>query len=84
MVRLTHMKAPVLTHMKALVAHGYGPAEAHTIAELPIPEPGPGQLQVRIAAASLNPADVRLAAATSAMCSSCHSRTCRATTSPAP
>jgi NADPH:quinone reductase-like Zn-dependent oxidoreductase len=48
--------------MKALVAHRYGPADAHTIADLPVPEPGPGQIQVRIAAASLNPADVRLAA----------------------
>ncbi|MGI5242723.1 NADP-dependent oxidoreductase [Dactylosporangium sp. CA-139066] len=51
-----------LTSMQALVAFQYGPPEAHTIAELPIPEPGPGQIQVRIAAVSLNPADVRLAA----------------------
>jgi NADPH:quinone reductase-like Zn-dependent oxidoreductase len=38
----------------------YGPPERYTVADLPVPRPGPGQLQVRIAAASINPADVRL------------------------
>lgn len=46
--------------MRAIVATDYGPPERYTIAELPAPEPGPDQIQVRIAAASLNPADIRL------------------------
>lgn len=44
--------------MKALVTKGYGTPDLFTIAELPIPEPAPGQIQVRISAASLNPADL--------------------------
>lgn len=46
--------------MQAVVAAGYGPPEQYTVGELPIPRPGPGQIGVRIAAASINPADVRL------------------------
>ena len=46
--------------MKAVVATGYGPPEHYTVAEVPVPRPGPGQLQVRIAATSVNPVDVRL------------------------
>ncbi|GIG68236.1 NADP-dependent oxidoreductase [Phytomonospora endophytica] len=46
--------------MKAVVAHDYGPPETYTLADIPIPVPGPGQILVRIAAASINPADVRL------------------------
>jgi NADPH:quinone reductase-like Zn-dependent oxidoreductase len=46
--------------MKAVVATGYGPPERYTVADLSIPRPGPGQIQVRIAAASINPADIRL------------------------
>lgn len=46
--------------MKAVVATGYGPPERYTVADVPVPRPGPGQLLVRIAAASINPADVRL------------------------
>src|ERR1700730_4638391 len=46
--------------MKAVVATGYGPPEKYTVAALPAPRPGSGQIQVRIAAASINPADVRL------------------------
>jgi NADPH:quinone reductase-like Zn-dependent oxidoreductase len=48
--------------MQAVIARRYGPPEDHEIAEIPAPEPGPGQIQVRIAAVSINPADVRLAA----------------------
>src|SRR3954451_20402276 len=48
--------------MQAVLARRYGPPEDHEIAEVPAPEPGPGQLEVRIAAMSINPADVRLAA----------------------
>jgi NADPH:quinone reductase-like Zn-dependent oxidoreductase len=46
--------------MKALTVRQYGPPSQLTLGELPIPEPGPGQLQVRIAAASINPLDLRL------------------------
>ena len=46
--------------MRAVVATGYGPPERYEVADLPVPRPGPGQIQVRIAAASINPADVRL------------------------
>ncbi|WP_306207774.1 NADP-dependent oxidoreductase [Actinoplanes sp. RD1] len=46
-----------MTTMKAVVATDYGPPEQLTIAELPVPRPGPGQLQVRVAAASINPPD---------------------------
>src|SRR5689334_15020025 len=46
--------------MKAVVATDYGPPETYTVAEVPTPRPGPGQLLVRVAAASINPADVRL------------------------
>lgn len=46
--------------MKAIVATDYGPPERYTLADLPVPVPGSGQIQVRIAAASINPADVRL------------------------
>ena len=46
--------------MKAVVAAGYGPPEQYAVTHLPVPRPGPGQLQVRIRAASVHPADVRL------------------------
>lgn len=46
--------------MKAVVATGYGPPERLKVADLPAPLPGRGQIQVRIAAAAINPADVRL------------------------
>jgi NADPH:quinone reductase-like Zn-dependent oxidoreductase len=48
--------------MQAVIARRYGPPEQYEIADIPAPEPGPGQIQVRIAAVSINPADVRLAA----------------------
>jgi NADPH:quinone reductase len=48
--------------MRALVAPGYGAPEQLTIAELPVPRPGPGQVLVRIAAATLNPTDLRVVA----------------------
>ena len=46
--------------MKAVVATDYGPPERYALADVPVPRPGPGQLRIRIAAASVNPADVRL------------------------
>lgn len=48
--------------MKALVATAYGPPEQLRIAEVEVPEPGPGQLQVRIAASTINPTDIRVIA----------------------
>ncbi|WP_329092810.1 MULTISPECIES: NADP-dependent oxidoreductase [unclassified Streptosporangium] len=50
--------------MKALVARKYGTPDTFGIEELPIPDPGPGQLQVRIGAASLNPADLLMSEGT--------------------
>ncbi|NUS73791.1 MAG: NADP-dependent oxidoreductase, partial [Corynebacteriales bacterium] len=46
--------------MKAVVANEYGPPERYTVADVPVPRPGPGQIQVRITAASINPAEIRL------------------------
>ena len=46
--------------MKAVTAADYGPPEQYAVTELPVPRPGPGQIGVRVAAASVNPADVRL------------------------
>jgi len=46
--------------MKALAATGYGaPHDLHII-DVPAPEAGPGQIQVRIKAASINPTDLRI------------------------
>jgi len=53
-----------MTLMKALLARDYGPPDTFSIEQLPIPEPGPGQVQVRVRAASLNPADLLMAAGT--------------------
>lgn len=46
--------------MRAVVATGYGPPENYTVTGIPEPEAGPGQLKIRVEAASINPADVRL------------------------
>ncbi|NUP65801.1 MAG: alcohol dehydrogenase catalytic domain-containing protein, partial [Nonomuraea sp.] len=46
--------------MRALVARGYGGVEVLEVADVPLPEPGTGQILVRISAAGLNPADMRL------------------------
>ncbi|MFC7532287.1 NADP-dependent oxidoreductase [Actinoplanes sp. GCM10030250] len=48
--------------MKAVVATGYGPPELFTVADVEVPRPGQGQIRVRIAAAALNPVDLKLAA----------------------
>ncbi len=44
--------------MKATSILGHGAAPA--VAEVPVPEPGPGQVLVRVAAASVNPLDLKL------------------------
>lgn len=44
--------------MKAARIHAYG--EDPEVEDVPVPEPGPGEVLVRIAAASLNPLDVKL------------------------
>ncbi|WP_035855529.1 NADP-dependent oxidoreductase [Cryptosporangium arvum] len=46
--------------MKAVAAIRYGAPETYVVTDVPVPAAGPGQIQVRIAAASINPADVRL------------------------
>ncbi|MFF5084983.1 NADP-dependent oxidoreductase [Actinoplanes sp. NPDC000266] len=44
--------------MKAIVARDYGPPSSFEVADVPVPSAGPGQIQVRIAAASINPGDI--------------------------
>jgi NADPH:quinone reductase-like Zn-dependent oxidoreductase len=46
--------------VKAVIATGYGPPEQYLVADVPVPRPGPGQIQARIAAAAVNPADIVL------------------------
>src|SRR4051794_939897 len=52
---------PVLRRptMRALTARLYGPPDVLAIEDIPAPRPGPGQIQVRIHAAAINPADLR-------------------------
>jgi NADPH:quinone reductase-like Zn-dependent oxidoreductase len=45
--------------MKAVVAREYGGPEVLAVEEIFVPQPGPGQIQVRIRATGLNPADLR-------------------------
>jgi NADPH2:quinone reductase len=45
--------------MKAVVAEGYGTPDVLTVKDMPIPRPGAGQIQVRVSATALNPADLR-------------------------
>jgi NADPH:quinone reductase-like Zn-dependent oxidoreductase len=45
--------------MRAVVARRYGPPDVLTVEDIPVPRPGPGQIQVRIEAAAVNPADLR-------------------------
>jgi NADPH:quinone reductase-like Zn-dependent oxidoreductase len=49
------------TAMKALTATQYGPIDTVSVIEVPRPVPGPGQVLVRVAAAGLNPLDIKLA-----------------------
>lgn len=44
--------------MKALVTRDYGPVANFGLEEVPVPQPGAQDIQVRVAAASLNPADL--------------------------
>ncbi|GAA0547810.1 NADP-dependent oxidoreductase [Paractinoplanes ferrugineus] len=46
--------------MRAVTVHQYGPPESLTLDDIPEPHAGPGQIQVRVAAASINPLDLRL------------------------
>ncbi|MFC6886439.1 MULTISPECIES: NADP-dependent oxidoreductase [Actinomadura] len=46
--------------MKAVVAREYGTHEVLAVEDVPAPRPGPGQILVRVRAASLNPADLRM------------------------
>ncbi|MFI0349047.1 NADP-dependent oxidoreductase [Actinomadura sp. 9N407] len=45
--------------MRALVARRYGPVGELRLEDVPIPSAGPGQIQVKVAAAAVNPADIR-------------------------
>ncbi|XVU21261.1 NADP-dependent oxidoreductase [Actinoplanes sp. CA-054009] len=47
--------------MKAVLVHRYGPPEEYTIGEVATPHAGPGQIQVRVAAASVNAIDLKIA-----------------------
>ncbi|MBO2455853.1 NADP-dependent oxidoreductase [Actinomadura barringtoniae] len=48
--------------MKAVLADEHGSAEVLRVADLPVPQPSEGQIQVRVAAAALNPADLKMLA----------------------
>jgi len=47
--------------MKALVIEGYAGEAAAVVADVPAPTPGPDDVVVRVAAAAVNPLDVKLA-----------------------
>lgn len=47
-----------MTEMRAAQYDAYGPPEVLHTARVPLPEPGPGQALVRVAASSVNAADV--------------------------
>ena len=47
--------------MKALLLDAVGPVSSLYVGELPVPEPGAGEIQVKVHAVSLNPVDYKLA-----------------------
>lgn len=59
-----HAAPPPMTKrkmmMKAVLLHAFGPADNLTLADVPTPVAGPGQVLVKIAAASVNPVDVKI------------------------
>ncbi|MEW5774212.1 MAG: zinc-dependent alcohol dehydrogenase family protein [Thermodesulfobacteriota bacterium] len=46
--------------MRAMLLHGFGDVSNLRMGDIPRPEPGPGQVLVRVAAASVNPIDVKI------------------------
>lgn len=48
--------------MKAIIINAPGAPDTFTLADMPVPQPGPGEIRVRNKAASLNPADYKMAA----------------------
>ncbi|WP_437971320.1 NADP-dependent oxidoreductase [Sorangium sp. So ce260] len=46
--------------MKAARIHAYGSIDGAVIEDLPTPEPGPNEVLIRVAAASVNPLDLKL------------------------
>lgn len=49
----------MVTLMRAVVAREYGPPSVLAVSDVPVPQAGAGQIQVRLRAAALNPADLR-------------------------
>ncbi len=45
--------------MRAALLHGYGSPDLFRIDTIPEPVPGPGQIRVRVAAAGVNPVDIK-------------------------
>lgn len=45
--------------MKAVYVTAFGPAEVLQVREAPLPEPGPGQVRIRVAATTVNFADIQ-------------------------
>ncbi|AXQ28739.1 hypothetical protein D0B54_08605 [Solimonas sp. K1W22B-7] len=50
---------PTGTRMKAALLHAYGEPGEFRIEDVAVPEPGPGEIRVRVAAAAVNPVDVK-------------------------
>ena len=46
--------------MRAMLLHGFGDVSQFRPGDIPRPQPGPGQVLVRVAAASVNPIDVKI------------------------
>jgi len=47
------------TKMRAIQFDDYGPPEVLHLADIPAPEPGPSQVQIKVAAVGVNPADFK-------------------------
>jgi len=45
--------------MRAALLHGYGDAAQFRLEDVPLPQPGPGQIRLRVAAAAVNPVDIK-------------------------
>lgn len=52
--------APGGSRMKAALLHAYGEPGEFRIEDVAVPEPGPGEIRIRVAAAAVNPVDIKL------------------------